>query len=74
MPYKNDEEREEAKKHRYKRMNEWQKENVERISIVVPKGTKERITGHGYTVNKFVNEAIAFYLVLKEKKGYEYRE
>ena len=64
MSYKSDEEREEAKKQRYKRMNEWQKENVERISIVVPKGTKERIADHGYTVNKFVNEAINIILSL----------
>lgn len=42
--------------------NQWQKENCERISLVVKKGQKEVIKAHaeahGQSVNGFINEAI----------------
>ena len=42
--------------------NQWQKENVDRINLTVPKGKKERIKAHadskGQSVNGFINEAI----------------
>lgn len=43
--------------------NNWQKENVDRINLIVPKGQKEAIKAHaearGESVNGFVNRAIA---------------
>ena len=42
--------------------NQWQKENVDRINLTVPKGKKEAIKAHaeskGQSVNGFINEAI----------------
>lgn len=46
-----------TKKNQYLRQNEWQKENMDRVSVILPKGTKERITALGETVNKFIREA-----------------
>lgn len=41
---------------------EWDADNIERISIAVPKGKKEKIKAHaesqGVSVNKFINIAI----------------
>lgn len=42
----------------YKRQNEHIKENYDRISITLPKGTKERIQAQGLTINGFVNELV----------------
>ena len=43
--------------------NNWQKENVDHINLIVPKGQKEAIKAHaearGESVNGFVNRAIA---------------
>lgn len=42
--------------------NNWQKANLDRISLTVPKGQKEQIqshaTAHGESVNGFINRAI----------------
>lgn len=42
--------------------NAWQKENVDRINLTVPKGQKEAIAAHaqqqGESVNGFINKAI----------------
>lgn len=42
--------------------NNWQKENVDRINLIVPKGQKDNIKAHaearGESVNGFVNRAI----------------
>ena len=42
--------------------NKWQAENCERISLVVPKGKKEKIKAYaeskGESINGFVNRAI----------------
>ena len=42
--------------------NEWQKANLDRISLTVPKGQKEQIqdhaSAHGETLNGFINQAI----------------
>ena len=39
--------------------NDWQKANLDRISLTVPKGRKEQIQGHasahGESVNGFIN-------------------
>lgn len=36
------------------------------LRVVVPKGTKGRITGYGFSYNAFVNEAIRLYLAYLE--------
>lgn len=42
--------------------NAWQKQNVDRINLTVPKGKKEVIKSHaenyGQSLNGFINEAI----------------
>lgn len=42
--------------------NNWQKENVDRINLIVPKGRKDIIKAHaghrGESVNGFINRAI----------------
>ena len=42
--------------------NQWQKENMDRINLALPKGDKERIKAHaeerGESVNGFINKAI----------------
>lgn len=42
--------------------NDWQKANLDRISLTVPKGRKEQIQGHastlGESVNGFISRAI----------------
>lgn len=43
--------------------NNWQKENVDRVNLTMPKGRKETIKAHaeahGQSVNSFINRAIA---------------
>lgn len=42
--------------------NQWQKENMDRINLALPKGEKERIKAHaaaqGESVNGFIKRAI----------------
>ena len=42
--------------------NQWAKENMDRISLALPKGSKEKIRGHaktrGESVNGFIGRAI----------------
>lgn len=42
--------------------NQWTKENMDRISLALPKGTKERIQTHakkrGESVNGFIGRAV----------------
>lgn len=45
-------------KSRVKRQNEKAKENYDRISVMLPKGTKDRIQAQGLTVNGFVNQLV----------------
>lgn len=42
----------------YKRQNEHIKENYDRISITLPKGTKERIKAKGETVNGYITRLV----------------
>lgn len=53
-----DERKEEYRSKKLKSQNEWIKEKYDRVSVTLPKGTKERIAEAGYTVNSFVNEAV----------------
>lgn len=46
----------------YKRQNAYIKENYERQSVTLPKGTKEKIKARGETVNGLVNRLIKEYL------------
>lgn len=43
--------------------NNWQKENMDRINLTMPKGQKEVIKDHaathGESVNRFINRAIS---------------
>ena len=45
-------------KKRIKRQNEKAKENYDRISVMLPKGTKDRIQAQGLTINGFVNQLV----------------
>lgn len=42
----------------YKRQNDFIKGNYDRVSVTLPKGTKQRIMDTGQTVNAFINEAV----------------
>lgn len=43
---------------RYKRQNEHIKENYDRVSVTLPKGTKDRIKERGYSINGFISDAV----------------
>ena len=45
-------------KSRVKRQNEKAKENYDRINVMLPKGTKDRIQAQGLTINGFVNQLV----------------
>lgn len=51
-------EREAKAKARIKRQNEAAKERFEKITIQVPKGTKEKIQATGESLNGFINRII----------------
>ena len=42
----------------YKRQNEHIKENYDRVSITLPKGTKERIKAKGETANGYITRLV----------------
>lgn len=52
--------------------NNWQKENVDRINLIVPKGQKDTIKAHaetrGESMNGFINRAISE-TIEKEKES-----
>lgn len=57
------------RKQRQKQSNEIIKNNYDRISCTLPKGTKERITESGQTVNGLINKLVIEYLEeLKKNK------
>mgnify|MGYP003581754543 CR=1 FL=1 len=43
----------------YKRQNKFIKENYDRVSVTLPKGTKERILATGESVNGFLCRLVA---------------
>ena len=55
---------------RYKKQNEAIKEKYDRVSVTLPKGTKERIQARGETVNGYVNRLILADLERLENKGF----
>lgn len=42
----------------YKNQNEYIRNNFDRVSITLPKGTKERIKGTGESLNGYINRLI----------------
>ena len=42
----------------YKRQNDHIKENYDRISITLPKGTKERIKSKGESINGYITRLV----------------
>lgn len=46
-------------KKQYKRQNEHIKENYDRVSITLPKGTKDIIKARGETVNAYINRLVS---------------
>ena len=42
----------------YRRQNEHIKENYDRISITLPKGTKERIKSKGESINGYITRIV----------------
>ena len=53
-----EERKEISREKKLKAQNEWIKGKYERYGITLPKGSKERINGLGYSVNGFINEAV----------------
>lgn len=55
--------------------NNWQKENVDRINLTMPKGKKETVQAHaakqGESVNGFINRAIDGQIVRDKEGGKE---
>ena len=43
----------------YKRQNEYIKNTFDRVSVTLPKGTKERITATGESINGYINRVVA---------------
>jgi hypothetical protein len=52
----------------YKRQNEHIRENYDRVSITLPKGTKERIKAKGETVNGYITRLVIADLGQEEAK------
>lgn len=53
----------------YKRQNEHIKENYDRVSITLPKGTTDRIKSQGFTVNGYINKLVLEDLERLERKS-----
>ena len=51
----------------YKRQNEYIKNSFDRVSVTLPKGTKERITATGESVNGFIKRVVLDELQKLEK-------
>jgi hypothetical protein len=43
----------------YKRQNNYIKKKFDRVSVTLPKGTKDKIIASGDTLNGFINKAVA---------------
>ena len=48
----------EREKARFRRQNAWTAENFDRCSVLLPKGTKERIKATGISVNAFICQSV----------------
>ena len=56
----------ERQKKQYQRQNNYIKESFDRVSVTLPKGTRERIKATGQSVNSFINNVVKKEL---DKKG-----
>ena len=56
----------ERQKKQYQRQNNYIKGNFDRVSVTLPKGTRERIKATGDSVNSFINKVVKKEL---DKKG-----
>ncbi len=45
-------------KKRLKRQNDAVKNKYDRVSVTLPKGTRDKIISHGYTINGFINDIV----------------
>ena len=52
----------ERQEKQYKRQNNFIKESYDRVSVTLPKGTKERIKERGETVNGLINRLVKGFL------------
>jgi len=52
----------EQQRKRYKYQNDYIKGSYDRVSVTLPKGTKNRITETGETVNGLINRLVREYL------------
>ena len=52
---------------RYKRQNDYIKNSFDRVSITLPKGTKDRIKANGYSINGLINELVIGWLNEQEQ-------
>ena len=52
----------EQQRKRYKYQNDYIKDSYDRVSVTLPKGTKNRITETGETVNGLINRLVREYL------------
>lgn len=52
----------------YKRQNNYIKENFDRVTVTLPKGTKNRILNTGESLNGFVNSAVSALLAEYENE------
>lgn len=54
----------------YQRQNEWNKENRDRIGVLLPKGTKERIKAiTGMSISSYIVELVLKDLEQRENKA-----
>lgn len=57
----------ERQEKQYKRQNEYIKSAFDRVSVTLPKGTKEKITSMGESVNGYINRLVKEDLEKREK-------
>lgn len=48
----------ERQERRYKKQNEYIKDKYDRVSVILPKGTKERIQSFSGSVNSFIADSV----------------
>ena len=61
-----EERKEQSRKKKIAEQNEWIKDRYERVTLILPKGTKKRIKETGNTLNGFINEAVRVMLEANE--------
>ena len=59
----------ENKEKKYKRQNEYIRNNFDRVSITLPVGTKDKIKSLGYSVNNYINELVKTDLEKRDISG-----